>query len=130
MMETRAFSTPVLASITTGRLLEAPFSKVHEAAEFIIGHPIWTHEFGSAPFVDRLKAKVLLQHPELDVDASEVTADNYQEFADRLKAELGDTLEVVQGSGDRKADPITTLREMVPDAEVAVVQTVPEKNNG
>lgn len=121
-METKAFSTPILASITTGVLLEEPFSKMHEAAEFLMGHSIWTHEFANKALWGLMRAKLLEQHPGLDVDADDVTADNYEDFAAKLKADLGDTLEISKGEERRAADPLTTAQNMLgPDKEIIPV---------
>ena len=32
-----------------------PFSDIHEYAEKIMGRPVWTHEFGSEAFLDKLR---------------------------------------------------------------------------
>ena len=56
-METKAFSTAALASITTGRLL-CPFSDMHEAIEYLMGHPVWTHELASESLWQLMRAKL------------------------------------------------------------------------
>lgn len=77
MMETREFSTPALASLTGHKLMSESFSEVHEAAEFVAGHPIWTHEFADKSNVENLRKIVLEQHPDLaDFDDSDVTPEN------------------------------------------------------
>ena len=111
--ESKRFSTPILASITTGVLLEEPFSKMHEAAEFLMGHSIWTHEFASKDLCKQMRDKLIEQHPDLDVNADDVNADNFEAFAEKLKTDLGDTLEIIGGKEKRQADPITTAREML-----------------
>jgi hypothetical protein len=32
-----------------------PFSDIQEYAEKLLGHPVWTHEFASKEFSDKLK---------------------------------------------------------------------------
>lgn len=130
-MEKKAFSTTVLASLTTGVMLGPPFSEVHAAAEFVMGHPIWTHEFAYKALWELMRAKVLEQHPGLDVDASEVNRDNYKEFGAKLVADLGETLEITQGDEVRGADPITTARNMLgPDKEIIAVQVESKGGRG
>ena len=63
--ETSDFSTAVLLSVTTGKLLCQSFSLMHEAAEFILGNPIMTHHFTSSEMNDLLCQNVLKQHPDL-----------------------------------------------------------------
>jgi hypothetical protein len=47
----QTFDTRALASLTDGRLLvpndEGGFSNVHQAAQWLLGAPIWTHHFGT-----------------------------------------------------------------------------------
>lgn len=122
-MTTKTFDVPTLASITTGVLLVQPFSKVHEACEWLLGHPVWTHELGNRATVDRIKATLLKQFPELDVDATNVGKDNWAPFAYELIQKFGPSREVEQGTDEREADPLTTLKQMIPGASVVVVGT-------
>ena len=46
MSEARDFPTAVIASISSGVLL-CNFSEMHEAAEYLMGHQIWTHHFAN-----------------------------------------------------------------------------------
>ncbi len=55
MAETRVFSTAAIASISTGILL-CRFSEMHEAAEFLMGYPIWTHHFGSGELFHKMQS--------------------------------------------------------------------------
>lgn len=121
-METKTFDTPTLASITTGVLLVQPFSKVHEACEWLLGHPVWTHELGSDKTVDRIKAALVAQFPEFgEIDADGIGKDNWAPFAYELIERLGPSREVRRGSDERTAGPIETLRELRPDASIAVL---------
>jgi len=122
--DSRAFDVAVLVSITSGVLLVQPFSKVHEACEWLMGHPVWTHELGSEATVNRIKAAVLAQHPDLP---SEVTADrnNWDAVAASLRETYGATRDVAKGSGERTASPIETLRQMRPDLADDAIVVVP-----
>lgn len=123
-METKTFDVPTLVSVTSGVLLTMPFSKVTEAIEWILGHPVWTHELGSDALWQLTRAKLLEQHPDLDVDASKVDSENCQAFVDELTARLGQSREVVKGDEHRGADPVTTARNFFgPDAEIVPVLT-------
>lgn len=117
----KTFDTPTLASIATGVLLVQPFSKVHEACEWLLGHPVWTHELGSKATVERIKAALVAQFPEFGtIDAANVGKDNWAPFAYELIENLGPSREIARGSQEREADPITTLWQMRPDAEIIV----------
>ena len=58
--ETREFPTAVIASISTGVLM-CEFSKMQEAAEFLMGHPIWTHHFASKDLWREMQASIAQQ---------------------------------------------------------------------
>ena len=126
-METKTFSVPALASLTTGRLL-CGFSEMHELAEHLLGHPVWTHEFASKPLWDRMKAKLLEQHPDIPTETPDDVETNWQAYRDRLIDELGESREIVKGSDERGKGPIETLRELRSDAEVIVVSVQPSEN--
>ena len=122
-METKAFSTAALASLTSGLLL-CKFGEMHEAAEYLMGHPIWSHEFASKPLWELMKAKLLEQHPGLPCDADGVNGDNWQEFLAAACASLGETLTITKGEEVRAADPITTARAMLgPDKPIIAMGT-------
>lgn len=61
-METREFPTAVIASLTTGVLL-CEFSKMHEAAEYVMGHPIWTHHFADEALNRAMRHKIMRPPP-------------------------------------------------------------------
>jgi len=121
-METKSFSTPALASLSSGLLL-CKFGDMHEAAEYLMGHPIWTHEFASKPFWDQMRSKLLEQHPKLPIDRPEGTGEeNWREWLDQLVAELGAELTITKGEEVREADPITTARALIgPDKPIIAV---------
>ena len=81
MTETRDFSIEVAASLTSGVLLCSSFSELHEAAEFVLGHQIWTHHFASPVLWEEIRKTVLAQCPGLPTKIEGVTAEN---IADRI----------------------------------------------
>lgn len=100
MVETRDFSTAVMASLTSGTVLcDGGFSKMHEAAEFLMGHPIWTHQFASEELRRYMQKTALEQCPGLPTEAPGVTAANYREFVAKLEGDLGKTVKIRKGSG-------------------------------
>lgn len=99
-METRDFPTAVIASLSTGRLL-CKFDEMHEAAEFLMGHPIWTHHFGNKELWAERERTITEQCPGAPVDdpGDTVNKDNYLEYVAKLEAELGPTLKIRKGGG-------------------------------
>jgi len=92
-MEVKHIDPAALATITTGFLM-TDFDPVHEACEWLMGHPIFTM---SLPHMaERLKAAALAQYPDLPV---EVDGD-WQQVRDEVRARFGETVVVTKGKGD------------------------------
>jgi|ERR1700677_823140 len=100
MSETRDFPTAVIASLSTGVMLcDGGFSAMHEAAEFLMGHPIWTHHFASKELWADMQRSLLEQCPGLPTDGTGITADNYRSKVDEIEAAVGKTVRIRKGSG-------------------------------
>jgi|KBSSwiStaDraftv2_1062776.scaffolds.fasta_scaffold1102557_2 hypothetical protein len=97
-METRDFPSAVIASLSSGVLL-CKFSEMHEAAEYLMGHSIWTHHFASKDLWKEMQRTILEQCPGMPTDATGVNADNYTEFAGKLEADVGKTVKIRKGGG-------------------------------
>jgi hypothetical protein len=113
MTETREFPTAVIASISTGVLL-CPFSDLHEAAEFLMGHPIWTHHFASKELSAAMKGAVRGQCPDMPTEIAGVTAENYREKVVELEAKLGPTIAIQKGAGVTAMHPLDGIPEGKP----------------
>lgn len=120
----KPISLRALLSIVTGRLL-CDFSTMHAAAEHIIGHPIWTHEFADRLLNAHLKDLIVEQYPELDCNADEVTGDNWSTWIAAKEEALGNSRMIGQGAEVRHQSPVETLREIMPHAKVVVVSMPP-----
>ena len=94
---TKEFPSVALATLSSGTVLIEPFSKVHEVAEWIMGHPIWTHQFPSLRH--EIENAVLKQFPTMPTKLDGVTRENWREHADRIEAEFGKTVRVKRGDG-------------------------------
>ncbi len=124
MTETREFSTASLASITSGILL-CKFSDMHEAAEFVMGHPIWTHHFARQQLHDDMRRTLLAQHPGLPTEIDGVTADNYLDHVASLEAKLGTTLRVTKGGGLTAMLPTDGIPDHLRDNMIVVATPTP-----
>lgn len=100
MTETREFPTAVIASLSTGFLL-CDFSAMHEAAEYLMGHPIWTHHFASDQLNEDMRRAIAEQCPGMWTreQTEGVTRENWQEYCAKLEAEFGPTVRIRKGSG-------------------------------
>jgi hypothetical protein len=90
-------------TITTGIVMVERFDGVGEAFEWIMGHPVWTHEMPS--FFEAGKERVLRQYPDFPTDAG----DDWRAVLAAAKVKYGDTIAIEEGEATREADPITTL---------------------
>lgn len=121
MSETRDFPTDVIASITTGVLLcEGGFGKMQEAAEYLMGHPIWTHHFASEDLWQEMQKTALGQCPGMPTEAVGVDKTNYREFADKLIAEFGPTVKIRKGGGLTAMLPTDGIPDHLKDSNIIV----------
>ncbi len=109
-METREFPTAVIASISSGVLL-CEFSKMHEASEYLMGYPIWTHHFASKDLWQSMRQKILEQCPGMPVELSGVTADNYLERVSEIEKEIGATVVIRKGNGETPMHPLDGISD-------------------
>jgi hypothetical protein len=71
MTETRDFPTAVTASLSTGILLYK-FGDMHEAAEYLMGHPIWTHHFADKMLTSEMKRAIAEQCPGMPIESKAI----------------------------------------------------------
>jgi hypothetical protein len=104
--ETREFPVSVLASLSSGIAL-CEFSKIHEAAEFLMGHPIWIHHFASEELWTAIREKLFAQHPKLPTALAGVTMDNYAEHITAIENQLdAAALCIRKGDGTTAMHPL------------------------
>lgn len=105
-MLTKEFPTEAVLSLTTDRLL-CDFGVMHELAEWVLGHPVWTHEFADKGLWERMKAKLFEQHPSLaDFDVSRLTEWNWSIYVEKARKQFGPRLAVTQGDAGRTESPV------------------------
>lgn len=112
-METRDFPTAVIASISSGVLL-CKFGDMHEAAEYLMGHPIWTHHFASKELWRAMQSRVLEQCPGLPTKLDGVNAENYSEHLAAIEAEIGSICVIRKGSAETAMHPLEGIPEGKP----------------
>lgn len=101
MGETKSFDPAVIATLSTGTLLVAPFSLAHEAAEWILGHSVWTHQWPALS--GKMREAVLAQFPDMPATSA---SKNHEEVRDEVRARYGDAIEVARGGGETAIHPL------------------------
>ena len=119
MSETRDFPTAVIASLSSGVLL-CKFDEMHQAAEFLMGHPIWTHHFANKDLWKEMQGTILEQCPGMPTDAPGITKDNWPEFKAKLEAELGATVKIRRGGGLTEMLPTDGIPDRLKDKTIIV----------
>jgi hypothetical protein len=101
MSNTKEFPTSVIASLSTGILLCTSFSQYHEAAEYLMGHPIWTHHFADLTLADEMKKTIAAQYPEMPIHLDNVErSENWvKRQVEELEQKFGKTLRIKKGCG-------------------------------
>jgi hypothetical protein len=96
MAETREFPTAVIASISSGVLL-CDFSAMHEAAEYLMGHPIWTHDFADKALNAEMKRTIAEQCPGMPTEIE--GGPTWRSQLAKIEAEIGKTVTIRKGGG-------------------------------
>lgn len=123
MSETREFPTAVIASISTGVLL-CNFGDMQEAAEYLMGHPIWTHHFADKQFNADMRKAIAEQCPGMPTEIEGVTKDNYLEKLAEIERAIGPTVRIRKGGGLTAMLPTDGIPDHLKDATI-IVQTEP-----
>lgn len=95
------------------------FGKAHELMEWVLGHPVWTHEMLS--YRKSIEAELAKQFPKLPGALPHVTKENYATVLSNLEGIHGKELEVEQGFGTRDKNPLETAIEMFGEDRVMPV---------
>ena len=120
MTETREFSTAAIASLSTGILL-CDFSTMHEAAEYLMGHPIWTHHFADKGLWSKMQQAVLAQCPGIPTNIEDTTKDNYLDKLAEIEKVFGKTITLQKGDGGTAMSPFDGIPDRLKDKTIAVV---------
>lgn len=114
--EFKDFPSTAVATIATGVVL-GKWEDAHALAEWILGHPVWTHHFPKLR--EQLAAAIKAQFPDMPIEMDGVDRENWRTYAADIEARFGKTLSVRRGDGDTAMHPM----EGFPDgAEVIVVK--------
>lgn len=106
----RAFPALTLASITTGVSLQTGgLSPIHEAAEHILGHPVWTHEFAEKSLWTKLREAIREHHPDLPFGKP----DDWKLTRDEVLVRFPEPLTMPRGTGERTEDPLTSAERIM-----------------
>ena len=114
-MNKKRFPTHAIMTMKT-EICMGNFGAAHELAEWVMGHPVWTHELSS--LAKPIKEDLERQFPGLPTEANK---DNWKEVLATAIQTHGEYLEVIQGSAERTQNPIESLVELVGKKKVIPV---------
>lgn len=112
MTEIKTFPTVNVASCATGIILRTglSYADMAEVAEHALGHSIWTHELGDEKTMNKVRAAIHEQFPEIPT-REEAQAD-WQAASDRAIKAYGETVDLKLGVGQRTETPMDSLVRM------------------
>lgn len=119
-MSTRDFPTAVIASLSSGVMLCEKFSDMHEAAEFLMGHPIWTHHFADKTLTGEMKRMILEQCPGMPTELE--GGPTWRDQLAKVEAEIGKTVRIRKAGGLTAMLPTDGIPEHLKD-NVIIVDT-------
>ena len=111
--ETRRVDIGVALSLLTGKVL-CPFAEMQETAEWLLGRPIWTHEFGDRETVRLLQGAIIVSAPQLSMETGEcVSRDNWRDYVQRCANTYGSSVALMQHVIPRTENPLESLLRMM-----------------
>lgn len=125
-MPTKQYHLSDIISITTGRLVSTRhMDGVYDILNFMTGDSLFTHQL---PRAARECAPILLeQHPQLkDINESECTTKNWQEWLDGLLKKYGEWLPVspLKEGQHIRINPIAEAESMMGDPKKVIVYNI------
>jgi hypothetical protein len=112
-MTTKRFHTASVLTLIDGIVYEE-FGKVCELAEWVMGHPIWTHEYADRDLAARIKSALVKQHPKL-ADFAKGSEEHWKDALARAEKTYGKTLLITKGDEERMEGPLTSLQRIIGD---------------
>lgn len=127
---TKSWPIETVLALTTGRLLKhGGFGDMQELAEYVLGHPVWTHEFADRGMVTKMKNAVFAQHPTLrnaeafDATAAKRSLDDYLAgYVERAAATFGASIEIEAGKQERTESPLASAARLMPGKPIVAVE--------
>ena len=113
----KTFPLRAVLGIITARSWGGSFGDVHECAEHVMGHPVWTHEFASEPLWAEMRRRVLAVRADLaDITEEQIPSskENLTARMDAAIARFGATVDLPSGDAVRTKSPMETLAEIAP----------------
>lgn len=127
----RSFNLGTILSVTTGVLVSPDgMAGVQELCEYMTGDAVFTHQLLRVAPV--CKAELLRQLPGLaDINAEDVTSENWQGWLAEQVARCGDSLYVrpLSAGSVEQIDPVSELRALAPHAKFIAIVTDPENRS-
>ena len=119
MGEAKEFRTLVVGTASSGITLANSMSiaDIHELSEWVLGHPVWTHELGQDHIWKRMRELLVAQFPDLPTD--DVT--DHAAAAKALLATYGEIISVRRGSDERAESPLASLARVAPGKPTIVL---------
>lgn len=117
MPETKELASVAVASVTTGRMLcDGSIGPIHEAVEWLVGHPVWTHELSR--YMPAAVQQALRQFPEMPV---EMDASGPEATIAAIQDKFGSVVTVQQGCEERTVSPVESLREIAGSKPIIIL---------
>lgn len=105
-MITKSFPTHAVMTLYTGVCM-GDFTVAHELMEWVVGHPVWTHEMPSHfPFMKEIFAEMFPLLPK------EAHKDNWMTMLAEAESTYGKELLIPHGQMQRHNSPLDTLKEI------------------
>ena len=95
----KEFPLTIVLTLLTSKSFGKKFDDIHEAIEFVIGHPVWTHEIADLLLWDQLRDNIVEQYPEFSIiDSSLINKENVFLYKEQYCTQFGHSRILTKGT--------------------------------
>ncbi len=124
---TKLIPTGAVLTLATGIVMVDKFAGVHEAYEWVMGHPVWTHEMPR--FAEEARDRIIAQYPDMPV---RVDSSTWRDVLADAIVRYGETVMIEKGNATRTIDPVSSLVRMIrpepTQAEINAALGIPKED--
>ena len=124
--DTKIFPTSLVLSVLSATAFGDTFGAIHEAVEFVVGHPIWTHELADRRIWKIAQEAIIAQWPPASrwlqkCEGVVGSPDGAKRLLAQCIAEVGGQVSLTRGNCQRSESPLESAARLLPNKPIIAV---------
>jgi len=120
MTEMKEFDTLIVGSASSGVALKQGMSygDMGEITEWVLGHPVWTHELADKALWTRMSEAIRAHLPDMPAPHEDGEGPDWQAVGAALIERYGETVSLPRGQQERTEGPMESIQRIFPGKPV------------